>query len=440
MEMMRDWTLQSQCVTAMSVYQGSDAIVPYFDKVVVINAGRQIFYGTIPDAKTYFLSLGFKCSSATTTTDFLNSMSADPGVRRAHEARQDQVPRTPDEFQNEFRRSTHFEELQTAVKRAKTLPSVLRSKSDQYALPLHQQIMYCTTRQVRIIRRSYSTLLVEAACIVVQSLILGTLFRNQQRSTGSLFIFASALFYSVLVPALQAMAEFRSTFAQRPLILKHKRYRLYRPMAYGFGLIMTDIVWKIFVIFWNIPLYFLTGFQQTAANFFIWFVVVYIEHLALSMFFRSVAVFSSNMYRAVLPVGIFFNMYVLYTGLYVPPPQMQVWLGWLRYLNVSSSTCLSGEYFTDMEHQPLYYGFESVMINEFANLSYECSSSDLVPSGTEYTNFANQVCAVVGSEPGQRLLSGMTYIQAQYGFEKANLWRNLGINAAFFIVFGLASA
>lgn len=80
------------------------------------------------------------------------------------------------------------------------------------------------------------------------------------------------------------------------------------------------------------------------------------------------------------------------------------------------------------------------MINEFANLSYECSTSDLVPSGPGYTNLANQVCAVVGSEPGQRVLSGMAYIRAQYGFEKSNLWRNLGINAAFFIVFGLASA
>ena len=163
-------------MTAMSVYQGSDAIVPYFDKVVVINAGRQIFYGTIQDAKTYFLSLGFECSSATTTTDFLNSMSADPGVRRAHEAHQDQVPRTPDEFQDEFRRSIHFEELQSAVNKAKSLPLVVRPKSNQYALPLAQQIMYCTTRQVRIIQHNYSTLLVEAACIAVQSLVLGTLF------------------------------------------------------------------------------------------------------------------------------------------------------------------------------------------------------------------------------------------------------------------------
>ena len=38
--MARELTTQSQCLTAMSIYQGSKAILPYFDKVVVINSGR----------------------------------------------------------------------------------------------------------------------------------------------------------------------------------------------------------------------------------------------------------------------------------------------------------------------------------------------------------------------------------------------------------------
>ncbi|KAI3112827.1 hypothetical protein CBS147333_3335 [Penicillium roqueforti] len=161
--------------------------------------------------------------------------------------------------------------------------------------------------------------------------------------------------------------------------------------------------------------------SQSPGNFFTWFLIIYLEHLALSMFFRSVAIFSPNMHRAVLPVGIFFNMYVLYTGLYVPAPQMQVWLGWLRYLN------------------PLYYAFESVMVNEFGDLSYQCSISDLVPSGPGYTDIAHQVCTVVGSQPGDRLLSGASYIHAQYGFKTSHLWRNVGINAALFIFFALCS-
>ncbi|PLB53350.1 ABC transporter [Aspergillus steynii IBT 23096] len=422
MEMMHEWTLQSQCVTAMSVYQGSDAIIPYFDKVVVINAGRQIFYGTIPEAKEYFVSLGFEYSPTTTMSDFLNSMSADPEARRAVEGREYQVPRTPDEFRGAFRSSQYANQLQSLVQVTKSRPVVSwPAKSKPFALPLHRQVWQCATRQVRIIISDYSSWLVGAACITVQSLVLGTLFRDQKHSTQSLFIFGSALFYSVLVPALQSMSEFGNTFAQRPLILKHKRYRLYRPIAYAFGLVITDVVWKIAAICYNIPLYFLTGFQRTPGNFFIWFLIVYVEHLALSMFFRSVAVFSPNMNRAVLPVGIFFNMYVLYTGLYVPPPQMQVWLGWLRYLN------------------PLHYGFESAMLNEFGSLSYECSPADMVPTGPGYDSIKNQVCAIVGSQPGERLLSGTSYVQAQYGFEQSNLWRNVGINIAFFIVFAILS-
>ncbi|KAH8434304.1 uncharacterized protein LDX57_011950 [Aspergillus melleus] len=422
MEMMHEWTQQSQCVTAMSVYQGSDAIIPYFDKVVVINAGRQIFYGTTAEAKEYFVGLGFEYSPTTTMSDYLNSMSASPEARRAVEGRQYQVPRTPDELQSAFRSSQYFNQLQTHVQEAKSRPTVLwPSISERFALPLYHQIWQCATRQVRLITSDYSSWLVEAACITLQSLVLGTLFRDQKRSTQSLFIFASALFYSVLVPALQSMSEFRNTFTQRPLILKHKRYQLYRPIAYAFGLVLTDVVWKIAAICYNIPLYFLTGFQRSPENFFIWFLVVYVEHLALSMFFRSVAVFSSNMNRAVLPVGLFFNMYVLYTGLYVPPPQMQVWLGWLRYLN------------------PLYYGFESVMVNEFGSLSYECSPNDLVPTGPGYDSIRNQVCAIIGSQPGERLLSGISYLQAQYGFEQSHLWRNVGINIAFFIVFAVLS-
>ncbi|CDM36387.1 hypothetical protein DTO013E5_6833 [Penicillium roqueforti] len=424
MEMMREWTTQSRCVAAMSVYQASDAIVSYFDKVLVINSGRQIFYGRVQEAKAYFEDLGFECLSTTTVADFLNVMSADPDVRRAQEGRENQVPRTAEEFERAFSASPIYQEMQVSVQvakeRSQAHPSPL-VKTSAFALPIWHQIWYCASRQFRIVTSDYSLWAVELATIVVQSLVLGTLFRNQQRTTNSLFIFASSLFYSVLVPALQSMAEFGNGFAQRPLILKQKRYQISRPIAYALGLVTTDVVWKVAAICYNIPLYFLTGFQRTPGNFFTWFLIIYLEHLALSMFFRSVAIFSPNMHRAVLPVGIFFNMYVLYTGLYVPAPQMQVWLGWLRYLN------------------PLYYAFESVMVNEFGDLSYQCSISDLVPSGPGYTDIAHQVCTVVGSQPGDRLLSGDSYIHAQYGFKTSHLWRNVGINAALFVFFALCS-
>lgn len=79
------------------------------------------------------------------------------------------------------------------------------------------------------------------------------------------------------------------------------------------------------------------------------------------------------------------------------------------------------------------------MVNEFRDLSYQCSPSDIVPSGSTYTNMTNQACVVVGSRAGELFISGMSYLQEQYGFERIHLWRNVGINAALFVFFALCS-
>lgn len=79
------------------------------------------------------------------------------------------------------------------------------------------------------------------------------------------------------------------------------------------------------------------------------------------------------------------------------------------------------------------------MVNEFASIDYQCSPIDLTPNGPGYDSIANQVCAVRGSVPGQELVSGISYLQAQYGFEASHLWRNIGINAAFFLLFAVVT-
>lgn len=319
----------------MSIYQGSNLMVPLFDKAVVIKGGRNIFYGKMSEAKEYFEGLGFVCPERTTTMDFLNSMTAEAAVRHVREGHELKVPTTSEEFEQVFHQSKHSRIVTESIANEKRQPSTLGSKQSVYSLPLYRQVYECAFRQYRVLITSSDALAVEALTIIIQSLVLGTLFRDQARATKSFFILASSLFYSTLVPALQSMSEFGNTFAQRSLVIRQKRYRLYRPMAYALGLVATDAIWKVVAIAYNIPLYFLTGFQYNAANFFTWFVTVYVEHLALSMIFRAIAILSPSIGTAILPVGIMFNMFVLYTGLYVPGPQMQAWLFWLKYLNVS---------------------------------------------------------------------------------------------------------
>lgn len=63
------------------------------------------------------------------------------------------------------------------------------------------------------------------------------------------------------------------------------------------------------------------------------------------------------------------------------------------------------------------------MTNEFHTLNGVCST--LVPSGPGYEgiSLANQVCTVLGSEPGQATVSGSAYLALSFGYFFQNLWR-----------------
>ena len=65
----------------MALYQAGENLTLEFDKVTILYHGRQIFFGKVPDAKTYFEDLGFICKPRQTTADFLTAIT-DPLVRR----------------------------------------------------------------------------------------------------------------------------------------------------------------------------------------------------------------------------------------------------------------------------------------------------------------------------------------------------------------------
>lgn len=96
------------------------------------------------------------------------------------------------------------------------------------------------------------------------------------------------------------------------------------------------------------------------------------------------------------------------------------WASWIRWIN------------------PVSYGFESVMVNEFHDRQFPCSS--FVPSGPGYENIsANQrVCAVQGSQPGLDFVGGTAFVESSYSYQWNNRWRNYGIIVALTIFLFIA--
>jgi ABC-type multidrug transport system ATPase subunit len=335
MQLLREYTTQSQSCTAVSLYQSSDAIASYCDKALVLNEGRVCYLGPTSDSRQYFEDLGFECPPQASLTDFLTSMSGSPGSRRLKPGLCGRpVPVTSEDFEQRFRESKYF--VPVGMIEVPNVTSARQHSPSVFKLPLYWQTYECMIRHYQIHLTDRSAWIAEAFGTIAQALVLGTLFWNQEAVTQGLYTRSSALFFCALIMVLQATAEFGNTFAQRPILLKQRALCFYRPAAYALGQILADIPWKAIFVLYSVPIYWLVNFKRDAGSFFTWYLSLYVSLMAMGVMFRTIAVFTTTATRAVLPVGILMNSFIIFTGFYINPPGMKIWLGWLRYLNVSA--------------------------------------------------------------------------------------------------------
>ena len=57
--------------TIVTIYQAGNGIYELFDKVLVLDEGKQIYYGPLKEAKPFMEDLGFVCEDGANVADFL---------------------------------------------------------------------------------------------------------------------------------------------------------------------------------------------------------------------------------------------------------------------------------------------------------------------------------------------------------------------------------
>lgn len=137
--------------------------------------------------------------------------------------------------------------------------------------------------------------------------------------------------------------------------------------------------------------------------------------------FRMFGAFSASLDVASRITGVAIQALVVYAGYLIPPSSMHPWFSWIRWIN------------------PIQYGFEAIMANEFYNLEIQCVPPSLVPNGPGVEP-QYQSCALGGNKPGSTIVNGGDYIRTQFTYTRAHLWRNVGIIIAFWLFFAIMTA
>lgn len=406
-----------------------------FDKVIVLYEGHQIFFGKTTEARGYFEDLGFVCPKQQTTADFLTSMTSHQ-ERISRRGWEGKTPRTPEEFARAWKASEHRARLMVEVEdylqrhpfggehHQRFLESrrIDQSKSQRakspFTLSFTEQMNLTLWRSWVMLKGDPSIPLTMLVSNVFEALIVSSLFYNLPPDTSSFFRRAILLFFTVIINAFGSILEIMTLYAKRRVVDKHSRYALYHPAAEALSAMIVDMPYKIVnAILMNTTLYFMGNLRREPGAFFFFLLISFTMTQCMSMMFRLIGSVTKSVAQALAPASIILLLIALYTGFAIPTQYMQGWLGWIRWLN------------------PVFYGLESVMLNEFVGRNFSCST--FVPMGPGYGSAApsERVCSSAGSIPGQDFVSGTTYLGISYGFDNAHRWRNFGVLIAYMILF-----
>ncbi|ENH69570.1 ABC transporter CDR4 [Fusarium oxysporum f. sp. cubense race 1] len=423
------------CTSAVAIYQASQDAYDVFDKVLVLYQGRQIFFGKTKEAKAYFEGLGFVCPEQQTTADFLTSMTSHQ-ERIIREGYEGKAPRSPEEFAQAWKDSTHRQHLLTEMDEyierhpfggehyEKFVDSRKRDQSKSqrikspFTLSYIEQMRLTLGRSWVMLKADPSVTVTLLLCNLVESLVIGSIFYNLPEDTGAFLKRGLLIFFILLMNAYNNVLEIMTLYAKRNIVEKHARYALYHPSAEALSSMVVDLPYKIFnTIMMNTTMYWMGNLRQDAGHFFFFLLVSFVTTLSFSMLFRLIASLTKTIAAALARASILLLIIALYTGYAIPPQYMPVWLGWIRWIN------------------PTFYGLESLFINEFGGRNYPCSN--FVPSGPDYSNILSfsQACAVQGSVPGENFVRGSAYLASAYGYVDSHKWRDFAVVIAFTILF-----
>ena len=414
--------------TFVSLYQASQNIYDLFDKVMVIDQGRQVFYGPTSVARDYFEGLGFLEKPRQTTPDYLTGCT-DPFEREYKAGRgPENAPHSPETLVGSFKKSEwaktlhaeteHYseeleqdkephEDFQVAHREAKRKGT---PKSSVYNIPFIIQVWILMKRQFLIKWQDKFSLVVSWATSILIAIIVGTVWLNLPRTSAGAFTRGGVLFVALLFNAFQAFGELASTMLGRPIVNKHRAYTFHRPGALWVAQILVDTAFATAqILVFSIIVYFMCGLVRDPGAFFTFVLLIISGYLMMTLFFRTAGCLCPDFDYAIKFAAVIITLLILTSGYLIQYQSQQVWLRWLFYGNA------------------IGLGFSALMMNEFRRIDLTCTSDSLVPSGPGYSSIENQACTLAGSRPGSSIIDGSDYIKAAFTYDPKDQWRNFGI-------------
>ncbi|KAI9146800.1 ABC multidrug transporter atrB [Paramyrothecium foliicola] len=417
----------------VTLYQAGNGIYNLFDKVLLLDEGKQTFYGPLDQAKPFMEDLGFFYTDGANIADYLTGVTV-PTERRINSGMENQCPRNAEDLRSCYEASQlkrtmaleyNYPDSVDAAKATKKFQEAVRSEKNpglsegsQLTVSFYTQVKSAVIKQYQLLWGNKTSFLITQGFNIVQALITGSLFYDAPNNSSGLLSKGGSLFFAMLYNSLLCASEVPNSFAARPILAKHRGFALYHPAAFCIAQITADLP-LIFmqVTLFGLPVYWLTGLKATGEAFMTYWIFTVAVTMCMTALFRATGAAFSSFDAASKVSGFLTSALIMYTGFMIPKPSMHPWFVWIYWIN------------------PLAYGFEAILSNEFHGQLIPCVDNNLVPNGPGYNNLDFQACTGIRGAPvGASVITGDQYLRG-LSYSHAHVWRNFGIVWAWWALF-----
>ncbi|KAL4784857.1 ABC-2 type transporter-domain-containing protein [Aspergillus varians] len=412
---LREMTDDLGLSSIVTLYQAGNSIYDLFNKVLILDEGKQTFYGPMHRAKLFMEDLGFLCTDGANIANYLTGITV-PTERRIKPDMENQYPQNAAELHSHYEVTQlkrtmaleyNYPNSADAAEATKGFQDAVQSekhpglaKSLLLTVSFYTQVKSAVIRQYQLLWGDKATFLIPQGLNLVQALITGSLFYDAPNNSSGLPYKGGLLFFAILLNSLLSISEVTSSFAARPVLAKHHGFALYHPAAFCFAQIAADLPLTLMqVTLFTLPVYWMTGLKATGEAFMMYWITTISVTMCMTALFRAIGAAFSSFDTASKVSGFLMLTLIMYTGFLLPVPNMHPWLAWIFWVN------------------PLAYGYEAILSNEFHGQLIPCVNNNLVPNGPGYNNPEFQACTGIRGAP---YLQGLTY-------SHAHVWRNFGI-------------
>ncbi|EPY51193.1 ABC transporter Pdr1 [Schizosaccharomyces cryophilus OY26] len=412
-----------------------DKILRMFDMVTVLYEGEQIFYGPTSRVKDYFLNLGYIPQSHSTVGEFVTSLLY-PGLRTINKSHKGFIPSTPAEFRQCWLESKDYTHLMSSInasmeyhsdvsafhtKDSSNTPIVKWKRFlNRIPCPVPYRLQVWAFAKITYFHYlyDYSFHLTFVFSYLFQGFMLGSIFYLIENTSATLFSRGSVLSTSIIFTAIQTMSEVGIIFTKKSLFAEHRIQSLYQPSAALFGSILVEFpIRLVSLVIFDIAVYFLSGLRVNAGAFFTFFLFTFLITFCMASIFRLIALLCSTAEIAAFIGGIAALYFISFCGSVMPINYIGWWFRWLAYAN------------------PVQYGYESIMLNEFKDRIFNCSA--IIPNLS--FPLRNNICPSPSGVPGVPYIIGINYLNVVFRYTTDFLWKNCGILFGFAIFILLLS-